>query len=144
MSDYDTDFYAWTQAQAAALRAKEWAALDLEHLAEEMETLGRSERHGIERRLTTLLTHLLKYRYDPAEDPRRGWRVTIRRARREIAQLAQGSLQHHPAHHLAEAYRHARADAPDETGLPLTTFPELCPWPVAQVLDEDFWPEAQP
>jgi hypothetical protein len=46
MSDYDTDFYAWAQAQAAALRAKDWAALDLEHLAEEVEELRKTERRG--------------------------------------------------------------------------------------------------
>jgi hypothetical protein len=34
---YETDFYAWTQAQSAALRAKDFAALDLENLAEEIE-----------------------------------------------------------------------------------------------------------
>jgi hypothetical protein len=41
MSDYDTDFYQWTQAQATALRAKDVAALDLDNLAEEIESLGR-------------------------------------------------------------------------------------------------------
>ena len=41
MSDYDTDFYGWTQTQAAALRAKESNTLDLEDLAEEIESLGR-------------------------------------------------------------------------------------------------------
>jgi len=43
MSDYDTDFYAWTQAQADALRAKDWAALDLEHLAEEIDSMGKRD-----------------------------------------------------------------------------------------------------
>jgi hypothetical protein len=42
---------------------------------------------------------------------------------------------------MATAYRPAREDAADETDLPLTDFPEACPWTVAQVLDEDFWPE---
>jgi Domain of unknown function DUF29 len=64
--DYDTDFYTWTQTQAAALRAKNWAALDLEHLAEEIESLGRSERYAIESQLERLLLHLLKWCYDPA------------------------------------------------------------------------------
>ena len=41
MSDYDTDFYGWTQTHAAALRAKEWNILDLENLAEEIESLRR-------------------------------------------------------------------------------------------------------
>jgi hypothetical protein len=143
-SDYDTDFYAWTQAQAAAIRAKEVAALDIEHLAEEVEDLGRAVRKGIGSQLERLLLHLLKWRYDPAIDPRRLWRVTIRHARREIAEeLAENrSLHGYPATHLATAYRNARQDAVDETDLPQATFPEACPWTIEQVLDADFWPEA--
>jgi hypothetical protein len=140
--DYDTDFYAWTQAQAAALRDHKWDTLDVENLAEEIESLGRSERFAIESHLQNLLTHLLKWRYDPATEPRRGWRITIRNARLDIAKRALGHLQTYPAQYLATAYRHAREDAADETDLPLTTFPETCPWSVAQVLAADFWPEA--
>jgi hypothetical protein len=142
--DYDTDFYAWTQAQAQALRAKDVAALDLEHLAEEIESLGKRDRRILESQLRRLLLHLLKYRYDPAPEPRRGWRVTVREARRDIADLLEDSpsLQHHPERYLARAYRIARENAMDDTGLPLATFPEACPWGIAQVLDEDFWPEA--
>jgi Domain of unknown function DUF29 len=70
--------------------------------------------------------------------------VTIRHARREIADdLAENrSLQGYPAERLSLAYRRARLDAADETDLPLTTFPEACPWPIEQVLDDDFWPGA--
>jgi hypothetical protein len=74
---YDTDFYAWTQEQAEAIRAKNVAALDIEHLAEEVEDLGRNVRHAIVSQLERLLLHLLKWRYDPATDPRRLWRLSI-------------------------------------------------------------------
>ena len=140
--DYDTDFYAWTQAQAAALRAKKWKTLDVGNLAEEIESLGRSERYAIESHLQNLLTHLLKCRYDPVIVPRRGWRITIRKARREIAKRAVGSLRDYPWQYLATAHRHAREGAADETDLPQTIFPEICPWPLEQVLAEDFWPHA--
>jgi Domain of unknown function DUF29 len=140
--DYDTDFYTWTQTQAAALRAKSWAALDLEHLAEEIESLGRSERYAIESQLERLLLHLLRWCYDPAQRPRRGWRLTIEHARREIGKRATGALQAYPAQYLATAYRYARRDVTLQTGRPPATFPEICPWTVAQVLDEDFLPEA--
>jgi len=144
LGDYDTDFYTWTQTQAAALRAKDWPALDVAHLAEGTADLGQSIENAIESHLERPLLHLLKYRYDPAQRPRRAWRLTIRHARREIARLLRKNpgLQHHPARYLAEAYQHARDDAPDATGLPLATFPEVCPCPVAQVLDAEFWPEA--
>jgi Domain of unknown function DUF29 len=120
------------------------AALDLEHLAEEIESLGKRDRRTLESQLRRLLLHLLKYRYDPAPEPRRGWRMTVREARREIADLLEDSpsLQHRPERSLTRAYRIARDNAVDDTGLPLATFPDACPWAIAQVLDEDFWPEA--
>jgi hypothetical protein len=105
--------------------------------------LGRAVRKSLGSQIERLLLHLLKWRYDPATDPRRHWRVTIRHARREIADdLAENQTLHgYPAERLALAYRHAREDAADETGLSLATFPAACPWSIAQVLDADFWPE---
>ena len=143
MSTYDTDFYTWTQQQAAALRAKEPKTLDWDHLAEEISDLGQLIENAIESHLERLLLHLLKWRYDPAQEPRRGWRLTIRHARREMAKYLRRNpgLQHHPAEYLAEAYAYAREDAPDETDLPLAAFPEVCPWSIEQVLAVDFWPE---
>jgi hypothetical protein len=143
--DYDTDFYAWTQAQAQALQAKDWPTLDVDHLAEEIADLGSNHRYAIESQLERLLLHLLKWRYDPAREPRRLWRLSIRHARREIAKrLADSpSLRKHPGRYLTTAYRHAREDAADETGLTMATFPEACPWTVAQVLDENFWEEGE-
>jgi hypothetical protein len=104
--------------------------------------VGRRERYALESHLQNLLTHLLNWRYDPATEPRRGWRIIIRNARRGIAKRAVGSLWEYPAQYLATVYRDAREDAADETDLSLATFPEACPWPIAQVLDADFWPEA--
>jgi Domain of unknown function DUF29 len=140
--DYDTDFYAWTQAQAAALRAKESKTLDWDHLAEEIESLGQRDRDAIESQLVRLLLHLLKLTSDPATRPRRGWRVTIADAREKVARKARHGLQDYPAAYLPTAYRYARRKAALATERPLATFPEACPWPLAQVLDEDFWPEA--
>ena len=86
MNTYDTDFYRWTQTQAAALRAKDFAALDLGNLAEEIESLGRSDRRAVVSHLERLLLHLLKWREQPqGRGP--SWRSTIRHARREIGKL---------------------------------------------------------
>jgi Domain of unknown function DUF29 len=141
--DYDTDFYAWTQQQAAAIRAKDVAALDLEHLAEEVEDLGRRVRHAIESQLERLLAHLLQWRYDPAQDPRRLWRLSILDARHEISKAlaTNRTLRGFPAERLADAYRYAQRVAALETELPPVTFPDTCPWTIDQVLDEDFLPE---
>ena len=79
-----------------------------------------------------------------AQRPRGGWHLTIRHARREVAKHLgdSSSLGDHPTRYLDTAYRHARADAPNATSLSLVSFPETCPWSLAQVLAEDWWPEA--
>jgi hypothetical protein len=139
---YDTDFYAWTQAQAAALRTKDWPALDLDHLAEEIHSLGIADEHAITRHLQRLLLHLLKWRYQPTHRTP-SWRRSIRQARDAIVDRTERSpsLRDYPLQRLPLTYRRARRDAADETGLPLATFPETCPWTIEQVLDEDFWQE---
>jgi hypothetical protein len=139
---YDADFYAWTQAQAAALRAKEAKTLDWNHLAEEIESSGNEPRHAVRRHLLVLLWHLLTWAYQPDH---RGpsWLTSIGNARAEIADRLEDQLSLRPLVPalLASAYGRARRLAAAETGLPLATFPEVCPWPLAQVLDDDFWPK---
>jgi hypothetical protein len=142
--DYDTDFYAWAQAQAEALRAKDWAALDVENLAEELEGMARSDRRALGTHLKNLLLHLLKWAYQP---DKRGssWQDSIEEARESIEDLfeeSRASMETESRRQFAKQYARARRKASRETGLALATFPEVCPWPVAQVLDEDFWPEA--
>jgi Domain of unknown function DUF29 len=143
MSDYETDFYQWTQTQAAALRAKDWGALDVDNLAEEIESLGNEQRHAVRSHLRVLLWHGLKWAYQP-DHRSTSWRTSILNARAEIADRLEDypSLRPRVPALLASAYPRARRLAAAETGLPLATFPEVCPWPLEQVLDEDFWPEA--
>jgi Domain of unknown function DUF29 len=138
---YDKDFYAWTQAQAALLRAEKWAELDIPNLAEELESLGRSERKELRAYLEGLVLHLLKWRYQP--DYRgRSWRDSIEENRACIPE----GLQENPSLRpqlpalLEECYPRARRKAARQTRLPLATFPETCPWMVDQVLDATFWP----
>jgi uncharacterized protein YPO0396 len=142
---YETDFYAWAAQQAAALRAKDWAALDLEHLAEEVEDLRKTERRGVQSQLRLIFSHLLKWRHQPAKRTE-SWRTTIANGRVLVQEALEDlpSLARELPALATAAYPRARRDAAKETGLPLTTFPEACPWTVTQVLDEDFWPEGTP
>jgi hypothetical protein len=128
MTDYDTDFYAWTQAQAAALRAKDWAALDLDHLAEEIEDLGKRDRRAVESYLEIILLHLLKWACQPARRGR-SWQKSLLQARHRLAKLLgeNPSLLPQGPGFLAAGYPYARRLAHVETGLPLTTFPEARP-----------------
>ena len=90
---YDQDFVLWTEQQAAALRRSKRSnlPLDWENLAEEIESLGISQRIRLNSRLRRILHHLFKLEASPAADPRAGWRATIRDARAEIQDLLEGS-----------------------------------------------------
>ena len=142
---YDHDFYTWTQTTAALVRAGKWRSLDYESLAEEIESLGISQQHALQSHLRQLVMHLLKWQYQPSRRQLgHSWESTITLARDEIALMLErnpGLQQQMPAY-LAKRYGAARRLARVETGLPLTTFPATCPWTLEQVLNDDFFPEA--
>ena len=143
---YHTDFYAWTQEQAALLREQQAQALDYANLAAEVESLGTSQQQALESSLEVVLTHLLTWCYGPTPpDVRRGWRLTIREQRRRLARLLHynPSLRSTVPAVMAESYPHARLMALEAIEEPSTTFPETCPWTPEQVLEAEFWPEAE-
>jgi hypothetical protein len=138
---YEDDLFAWTQEQAALLRAHAADAIDWENLAEEIESMGGSDRRELESRLTVVLLHLLKWQAQP---PLRGssWRKSLRTQRREIRKLLtqSPSLRREVPGMLPEAYADAVKDAIDETGLRADIFPSTCPYAPGDVLDEDYLP----
>ena len=141
MSANIQDFYSWTHQQARLLREGRFDELDLLTLAEEIEDMGNRHYDQLESRFELLLSHLLKWLYQPAY---RGasWRLTIQEQRRKIPKLLKKNpgLKSYLPQILADAYEDARKTAADETGLSLNTFPEQCPWPLEQALDSEFWP----
>jgi hypothetical protein len=141
MSLYDTDFYAWANSQAALLRSGRLAAADIEHIAEEIESMGRSEKRELLNRLALLLMHLLKWQVQPML---RGnsWRATIKVQRREIARhLADNpSLMARLPEVLADAYGDAVLLAARESGLAESAFPASSPWTFGEIMDDGFWP----
>ena len=140
---YEKDVVAWAMEQAALLRAGQLSALDIEHIAEEIEDVGKSEKRELASRMAVLLAHLLKWVHQPG---RRGssWTRTLKEQRKAIA----AALRQTPslkaslsdADWLAGVWADAVTKAVDETGL--DNFPDDCPWSMAQVLAEDFSPEA--
>lgn len=83
---YDQDIAAWAQEQAALLRDRQWEQLDFEHIAEEIAELNLLERHELAHRYVILLSHLLKWRYQP-ERRCSSWRNTIHHQRSRIERL---------------------------------------------------------
>jgi hypothetical protein len=136
---YESDLYEWTKEQADALRRRASNALDWDNLAEEIESLGTSQRSEIRSSLKVLLVHLLKRKCQP-ELQCGSWRGSITEARDQIEDVLEDSrsLKAYPAECLPKAYARARTKALDETGL--LRLPDACPWTIEQVLDGDFLP----
>lgn len=138
----EADFYAWTLQQAERLRELRPNSIDWENVAEEIESLGESQKQRIESNLAIILLHLLKLAHQPGS-AKGGWRSSVIEHRRRIARVVRDSpsLRRYPTTVLEEEYAAAREMAADETALPLKTFPETCPFTIDEVLYPSFWPD---
>ena len=139
---YDQDFYAWANEQAGLLRAGLLSEADIEHIAEEIESMGKTEKRELASRLTVLLLHLLKWHYQPGLKGA-SWQATIRVHRRDLTvHMADNpSLKSMLPQAIVQAYGNAVIEAGAETGLPEATFPDICPWTYERMMDTDFLPE---
>jgi hypothetical protein len=138
---YDRDYFAWTVEQARVLRTLQPVDLDWENVAEEIESLGRSDKQRIASNLNVVLLHLLKWKYQPVERSL-SWRGSIVEHRDRVNDLLADSpsLRHYPGDVLAREHVSARLKAIGETGLPERAIPAACPFTIEQVLDPGFWP----
>jgi len=138
---YETDFYGWIQNQANMLRARDFAALDLDNLIEEIESMGKSEKRDLESRLEVLLAHLLKWRFQP-ERRSTSWELTIEEQRRRVTiHLSENpSLKSKIAGIFPIAYELAIFRATKDTNMHRSVFPTQCPWTFEQAVDPNFWP----
>jgi hypothetical protein len=140
---YEKDFYTWANEQAAHIRAGNFDQVDRENIAEELEALGRSEAKELKSRYRLLLTHLLKWHYQP-NFRSASWVNTINRERlAEIPDhlLANPGLKSKKDDLFREAYRLARYDAISETGLADSLFPPDSPFTLDEAMDPSFWPD---
>ena len=138
----DIDFHALANEQAALLRAGRFDAADMEHIAQEIESMGKGEKCELVSRLAVLLLHLLKRRFQPAGRCS-SWETSIRVRRRQTAyHLADNpSLKAKAPEVMAAAYRVALLEAAHKTKLARATFPETCQFWFEQAMDEAFWPQ---
>jgi Domain of unknown function DUF29 len=141
LAQYEHDYFQWLVNQVDLLRTGQVHELDLNHLAEEIEDLGKSERRALISDLTVVLTHLLKWQFQPE---RRGnsWRYSILEHRRRIyKRLTESpSLKPYLIEVFEDAYQDSRIAAAKETELNLETFPEDSPFPLDATLDMEFLP----
>ena len=144
---YEDDFYAWTQHQAEVLRSMPAPdnRFDRDHVAEEIEDLGKSERDAVRSQIRRIVEHFLKLSYSRAEQPRFGWMETIDEARETLSDKLTASLRRDAEASLdalyAEGRRRAargltRHDEPDTA----ERLPSGCPWSFDDICREDWYP----
>jgi hypothetical protein len=142
---YDRDIVAWANEQARLLREGRLDRLDIEHIAEEIEDVGKSEQRELASRMAVLIAHLIKWAYQPE---RRGssWQRTIRTQRHAIALRIKRTPSLKPMLHDAgwqeEIWSDAVIGAIGEGTL--EDLPQTCPWTMTQVLDPDWLPPSAP
>jgi hypothetical protein len=140
---HDQDFYAWANEQAAPLCAGRHSEADIEHIAEEIESMGKSEKRDLVSRSTILLLHLLKWQFQPGL---RGAsrRASIDNARDDISDHLDDnpSLKSLLEASMMAAYRRARRQAAAGIGLLDAVFALSSPWPFDQIMNTGFLPEA--
>lgn len=145
---YETDFYAWTREQSDKLRLlfadRANIALDFEHLAEEIESVGRRDRRELHSRLARIIEHLLKLGESRLQEPRNNWQNSVRAERDSLEQLFEQSpsLRAAASEELGDA--HCRATRRLEhqlIELSMDPLPRVCPYKLDQVLSDTWWPE---
>ncbi len=139
---YETDETAWLETTADLIRSGRLDQIDLDTLAEYLTDMALRDKREVLSRLKVLITHLLKWQFQP-ENRGASWRRTVADERQELLDIMEsGSLHNHALDVLAKAYRHGVSLATAETGLPETTFPAECPWPLDEILSKPL-PETQ-
>ena len=143
-ASYDSDVIAWAQVQVNLLRSGKFSLLDIEHIAEEIEDVGKSEQRELASRMAVLLAHLLKWEYQPE---RRGssWEETIRtqreRIERRISKTPSLNVSLIDADWQADAWDDAVDDVVNETWIARKVFPKSCPWSKEQIMSHEFYPD---
>jgi Domain of unknown function DUF29 len=151
MSDgprHDDDFYAWTQYQADVLRSLHVSdnRFDHEHVAEEIEDLGKSERDIVRSQIRRIIEHLLKLAHSPAEQPRLDWMETIDDARETLSDKLTSTLRRDAQESLDKLYLEGRRRAARglrRHGEPAAAdaLPQACPYSFDDICCEDWYPD---
>jgi hypothetical protein len=138
---YDRDFYAWSQRASELLRKGCFEEADIEHVAEEIEDMGKERQHTLKSQTRRLLLHLLKWQFQP-ERRSRSWRVSNGNVRVEISDVLEEnpSLRPSTPELPCAVYRQAVELVELQTGLARSTFPDGCPYTFGQMMDRDFLP----
>ena len=141
MSLYEEDAYLFYITTAQLLREKKFNSIDIENAAEELESMGKSEKAKLESFLTILFLHLLKWKYQSAKKTT-SWECSIKVQRMHATDHLKDnpSLKGYIEEIVQKSYKYARLMAAKETRLALKIFPEKMPWTLEEAMQEDWLP----
>jgi len=151
-TEYEQDFHRWIEYHIALLKEGRFNEIDVEHLIEELEDMGKSNLRELRSRLVVLIAHLLKWEYQLKQLQNqwehytgKSWKGTIIVQRNHIIKLLKDnpSLKRFFLEAMTDAYPDALESAIEETGLPELIFPSECPYTIEQLLDKKFYPESK-
>ena len=140
--EYDQDFYAWITHNVKLLREGKLSEIDAEHIAEEIESMGKSEKRELINRLAVLIAHLLKWQHQPIRRSQ-SWSLTIKEQRIQLISLLEDSpsLRNEIEKKLEDAYEQAVLIAERETALEEKTFSKSCVFSLDEILNKTYFPE---
>ena len=151
-SEYERDFPGWINQHITLLKARQFDALDIDHLIEELEGMATRDKNELVSRSKILIAPLLKWQFQLKQLSEHwknftgsSWRASIIEQRSEIQDQLENnpSLKSHLSEAIAKAYPKAVTLAVDETGLSKKTFPSLCPYSIEQLLDKIYYPDTE-
>lgn len=138
---FETDVVVWATEQAVLLRSGQLSALDVEHLAEEIDAMSAKEKRELRNRLAVLLQHLLKWQFQPIRRSD-SWTTAIFEQRLNINSILEDSPSLVPIleQRFASAYALAIHQVAKETGISLHLFPKNCPFTLAESMADGWLP----
>jgi Domain of unknown function DUF29 len=142
---YETDFYAWTQAQAKELRrfakTRPNLPLDLTHIAEEILDLGMSERSAVFSFARLIIQHFLLATHSPAAGQREHWLDEVDEFRSQIEDKLTPTIRRDLEAELAALYGRARRNVARKMrrygeATAAAALPDACPYTLEQILGD--------
>ena len=143
-TNYETDVIVWAQEQVALLRSGKLTEIDIVHIAEEIADVGRAEQRELANRMSILLAHLLKWKYQP-DKRTNSWEITIRNQRTSILKRLIKTPSLKPMLNdpdwIEDVWADAIQTASKETAIEVADFSLRCPWTMTDAITPDWMPD---
>jgi len=139
---YNKDFYAWAIHNAKLIRKGKFSELDINNIAEELESMGNRDKRQLINRLSVLISHLLKWQFQ-SEKQSKSWKLTIKEQRLKVHELLSESpsLKHELNEKMLLTYKYALILTTKQTKINEKILPKKCPYSLEQCLNNKFFPE---